>query len=282
MRSILSHAYADRRVVLIAPRDKHEAHQSNVDWEDVASNVLALNTFGPALMLTRWLVTKASRGRINLGRDRSPKPGGFFRRQRTNIPGTLPVPLEHAIQELQFPPGHPLLDHAYVGHPLEAARYLPFASFHRLLFEQKVNELVTLLASLGAEHLRVHFNEGYDRAAGVNFGVNIPGKPSVEAKGGASQSVDRHAIFEETYSPHGDPVIPSGLVWYEHEPSWLALARRRMQFKTKTFNVELVYSEDYGISAELHVGLEKLGIKFGGNYQRFETTRWDFEGTFAA
>lgn len=144
-----------------------------------------------------------------------------------------------------------------------------------------MNELVTLLASLGAMRLRVRFCEGYRTAAGIKLEANAPGKPSGSGQGSKHYDTTREALFEETYVPSRAPTIPDGLVWYEHEASWQALARRRLEHGMKSFSTELTYVDDYGVSAELSIGLEKLGFRIGGSFQRFQCTRWEFEGTFA-
>lgn len=179
-----------------------------------------------------------------------------------------------------FPPGHPLLDHAYVGHPVRDTSYTPFASFHQLMFEQKVSDLTTLLASLGAERVRVRYREGYRSGAGIRLAADVPEHPSGDGRVERHQSTLRDAVFEETYESTGTPAIPSGLVWFEHEPSWQALARRRLEFGTKTFSAELTYTDDFGVDADIKVGIDKLGIRVGGSFARFESTRWEFEGSF--
>ena len=35
------------------------------------------------------------------------------------------------------------------------------------------------------------------------------------------------------------------------------------------------------MDASLKLGLDKLGVKFGGSYAEFESTEWEFEGEFA-
>jgi hypothetical protein len=150
------------------------------------------------------------------------------------------------------------------------------------MFEQKVNELTTLLASLGAERVRIRYCEGYRAAAGIRLGVDVPGQPSGGGGGKRHQSTSRNAVFEETYESTSTPAVPNGLVWYTHEPSWQAIARRRLEFNTKTFTAELTYIDDFGIDADIKVGLDDVGIRVGGSFTRFEATRREFEGSFRA
>ena len=70
-------------------------------------------------------------------------------------------------------------------------------------------------------------------------------------------------------------------MWLGHEPSWKAIADRRLKFGTSKFKVSLVYGSDFGVTAELSAGLKGVGVKLGGAFAKFETTEWYFEGEFA-
>ena len=82
------------------------------------------------------------------------------------------------------------------------------------------------------------------------------------------------------YRPHGEPRIPGDLVWYGHEKSWQALAHRRIEHGVTSFKAELRYEDDFGINARLKGKLAGIGVNIGGSFTEFETTVWEFEGTF--
>ena len=193
--------------------------------------------------------------------------------------GTTQVSFSDAMAQLQFPPGHPLREHAYAGHPLVPSRYIPLHSFHRYLFEEKVNELVTLLASLGATRVHVVHERGYANGAGIDMGV--------QDAGAIGASAERHsrrreqASFEETFRPNGPPRLHDSPIWFGHEPSWQAVADRRLKFGTATFSATLRYEEDFGVNAEARAAFAGFGVKVGGNFEEFQATLWHFEGEFA-
>jgi hypothetical protein len=89
------------------------------------------------------------------------------------------------------------------------------------------------------------------------------------------------AHFEEEYRPRGQPRIPTGLIWLGHEPSWQALAERRLEFGTTNFSAELRYDQDYGISAELKAAIAGIKVELGGDFSEFRSTVWQFSGEFA-
>ena len=48
---------------------------------------------------------------------------------------------------LYFPPGHPRRNVVYVAHPINTERYLPLATFQRVLFEEKAREALEMLVA---------------------------------------------------------------------------------------------------------------------------------------
>jgi hypothetical protein len=214
-------------------------------------------------------------GLIGLGRSLQNKGN----QSKGNINGIRHIKHSDALKILRFPPGHPLIDHSYAGHPLCEEFYFPFNSFHKWLFEEKVNELMTILASLCATRVRVLFYQGYQSGGGINFQAQIPmASGGIESK--YNKDRESRAEFEEHFRPTGEPSIPKGLIWYGSEPSWQSLAKRRLDFNTSKFRVELRYADSFGVDASLKVGLENYGVQIG-NYEDFETTIWVFEGEFA-
>ncbi len=196
--------------------------------------------------------------------------------------GALVVLADAAERELHFLPGHPQMDHAYAMHPLDSVRYLPFAQFHEVLFAQKVAEFVTLLAGLGATQITVRAARGFRESAALNTAIHAPWN-AVSGADGASRvhTFVQRIELEERLIPRKDPEIPSGLLWFAHEPTWQALARRRLEYATDHCVAELAYDEDFGVDGGLALALERIGVRLGGSFRSFERTRWEFEVTFS-
>lgn len=281
VRSILSRPYDQRRVIVVAPETS-----ALVDWEefcgaigvdaealrkklgadwkiagiDLKQTAVAIVKLHPLYLITRgirWLMTTS-------GKNFKP----------------LLIP-EREASKLIFPEPHPLMGHCYAGHPIESKRYFPIAVFHHKLFEEKTNELVRLIASLGAQWVQVKHVQGYSRAAGISFGVTDPQSTgSAETGGRYQQDIKREITLKESYFRSVKPSIPKDLIWYRSEPTWKEFARRRKRFRTKQFQIQLTYIDDYGIDSNLIAGLQNANFKLGGSFHNFESTVWQFEGEF--
>lgn len=283
MRSILSKPYNQRRVIVVAPntsalidwvkfgeaigvdgkalRKKLGAHW-RVAGIDIKQAAVAIVKLHPSYWMVRWIYQKVTRSSKNF------KP--------------LLIS-EGEASKLMFPEGHPLVGHCYAGHPIPSARarYFPIALFHHALFEEKANDLVRLIASLGARRLKVRHIQGYRSGASISFGITEPQSTGTGGVGsGYKREINREIILEETYPTSGKPTIPKDLIWYGSEATWKEFARRRKEFHTREFQIQLTYVEDYGIDGNLIAGLQNANFKLGGTFQNFECTVWQFEGEF--
>lgn len=184
-----------------------------------------------------------------------------------------------ARRQLRFPPGHPIAGQVYAGHPLVPERYVPLASFHQVMFLEKVNEFVDLFAALRATRVRVLYREGYRRTTGGN--VSVSAGESVGVKGNVAQEQASEVMLVEEYRPSGEPEIPSNLVWFGHETAWQGYAERRIKYRTAKLQAKISYSESFGIDASLKAKVEGIGLDVGGHFTDFQSTTWDVEAEFA-
>jgi hypothetical protein len=80
--------------------------------------------------------------------------------------------------------------------------------------------------------------------------------------------------------------MPSGLVWYNHEPTWHHVAEARLHHGLTSFNLHVKYTDSFGIDARLannFSALHGLGthINLGGTFRDFEVTDWCISGSFS-
>ncbi len=278
---LLSLPYRDRQIIVTVEKDEDyqkqvpirlsdyysaEVHKANADLRNwlKLSHLKNSKTWG----VYGYLFDKA-RG---VTRDSRSQEVRHYRKLKADI----------AEEILSLPPGHPLYDTVYVGHPLKAFVYIPLANFHRVLFQEKFNELMQLFSSLGAEKVEIGYVTGYREAFEASGSIDLPVDVPVQIQASASGSregvakADLVAHFEPTAQPH----IPDDLVWYPYEKTWQQIAQGRLEGGLRKIDVSLRYEDDFGVSGELAAGLELMKFKIGGDFQKHEKTTWRFHGTF--
>jgi len=173
--------------------------------------------------------------------------------------------------QLTFPIGHPRYLVQYVAHPVHRATYVPMAGFHRFILEQKVAEAEHLLLSLGATNIEVEHSLGSGNGTDANVDATGTGKAKKRL---------RRVSSKMHLQPDRDPEIPKGLAWFEHEPLWQEVARARLEAGLESFELDIHYTDDFGVNAELSAKVEGIGIDIGGPFTRNEHEMWRLSGNF--
>lgn len=182
---------------------------------------------------------------------------------------------------LKFPPGHPRKKTLYVGHPAAPDVYFPFSDFHRLMFESKYAEAISLLMALGAKNLSIEHLTGL----GTEFvsGLEVPVEQvKVSAKAKATKNKGKSLIFNASLDGCHKPEVPKNLVWYHYEPTWQMVADGRTKYGLKEFNLNVSYKDDFGIGVKLKADVEKAGFEVGSCFQSHEETIWKITGEFSS
>ncbi|OXT02696.1 hypothetical protein B7H23_07370 [Notoacmeibacter marinus] len=282
--AIIARPYRDRQVIVLshddATRDDQPAEAKLSDY--FRHN--ALTGPPPSVWLKRdyWADSRnygifgyafdRLRGRTGSGNGGSGDGGRLVRVDGADIERIV-----------DFPPGHPRYDVAYVGHPLRPNKYVPMASFHRAMFIDKFFELTHILTALGAREISVNYSSDRSDKKGGSVGFSVAeelvGKleTSAETRNVRKSSGELKATFE----PEGEPALPDDLAWYPHETAWRSVARSRLDGGLNTIEVALRYEDDFGINGKVAAGLKGCGIELGGHFEEFERTVWRFSGTFA-
>lgn len=93
----------------------------------------------------------------------------------------------------------------YVEHPLRPTVYVPLASFHRACFDDKFNELFSLLIALGAASVTIRYEYGYRGATAANTSIILPVQtPLTFGVGGRASSANGAAgLLEARFKPTG-------------------------------------------------------------------------------
>lgn len=212
--------------------------------------------------------------------------GAARRRARRRANGALPVLVigQKEAANLSFPLGHPLKGTVYVGHPGIAGAYLPMATFHRVLFNEKAAEALRLLRSLAANEINIEYIEGFKTAGGVDFSMTVP--QSVPSSGTAKVTGTKEssttARVTMHFDPDHEPAIATDLMWYHQEPLWREVAEGRMVSGLRDFQIEVHYFDDFDVDAKLEARIAEAGLSTGGHFTEFRSTIWKLSGTFKA
>lgn len=228
----------------------------------VALPLVAVGVASAAFALQQW---RESRGR--------PKD--------TDLPYLLVTSSQ--AQRLNFPYDHPRKNVIYVADPGVGGNYYPIADFHRILFDAKVAEAVRLLSCLAATEFSVEYIKGFDRSASVNVSAFPPKGAGIDV-GGTGKSTDNtksEAKAAMKLFPTAPAHIPSDLRWFRSEPLWQEVARLRLESGLRTFNLDLSYTDDFGIDASLKAKFAEVGFGLGGTFTEYRETQWKISGTFA-
>jgi hypothetical protein len=179
-----------------------------------------------------------------------------------------------------FPPGHPRNGTVYVAHPLLGIQYFPLADFQRYLFERRAREAINLLESLGATEIIVEQIGGTSsvREAGAN--VLMPGLADAGLKTTRESASGIGLEYYGAYSPVGEPTVPKDLLWYQSELQWQDIVRARLQRGMTSFDLRVVHSENYGVSARVSAAVSQVGLSIGGEFRDFTSLAWRMRGTF--
>lgn len=188
-----------------------------------------------------------------------------------------------------FPPGHPQVDVLYVGHPAVPSRYTIPADFHRVVFEHKFSEAVTLLMALGATTIEVHHVAGWSRDFIGNMAMGLPlagtiGAVGAEAESGASRLESLLLKADLETDETRNPSLPSDLVWYPSEPLWEAVAKGRIEHGLTRCQLAVRYTDDFHVNADLHSTIVGNGkepaLKIGGAWNDHTSTVWRIDAVF--
>jgi hypothetical protein len=180
---------------------------------------------------------------------------------------------------LNLPPGHPSETEAYVCHPVDETTFLPLKDYHRWAFEHKFAELIRLLQSLGAKRIEVSHEEGWSKEFAGSIDLDLFLRAG-HGKVDSSLTSQSDMLFRADYEGHGNPRLPADLAWYDHEPAWQAIAEGRLNHDLEEFSLQLKYTDDFGINANLAAKVKKFGLSAGGSFTRHKKTIWKIRGAF--
>lgn len=276
MPNILELPYADRQLVVVAANavidaerkaaESAAAERNTKSWVDLAQPFLVYSVSG----IVAGVVVEAAVEAVKA-----------WQRLRASGVRVLSVSRSEA-EVLRFPPGHPRDGVLYVGHPTSPQTYFTTAQFHRVTFEHKFVEAVTLLMSLGAIEMTVEHVAGWSRDFSSKLSIPVlSAATEISVSAGANQGKESALLFTAKLKNEMNPAVPDHLAWYPHEPTWQAIADGRLKFGLSDFTLTVRYEDDFGVNAGLKVAAAKAGLELGGHFEDHVSTVWRIAGKFS-
>lgn len=144
------------------------------------------------------------------------------------------------LPKIEFPIGHPIANQLYIGHPYLPHKYIPFENYQLELIEDKVREFCSLVQKLGATEITIeciNATSSDGTISGKKSGSMNAQHKVIDGNASGKIEYSRHLIDElthsinmrQTFTPTQAPILPEGMVWYKHEPSWQRLYAQRME-----------------------------------------------------
>lgn len=205
--------------------------------------------------------------------------------------------------EIKFALGHPVEKCLYVSHPMHPDVYYEVNTFHDILFDDKRQELIHILESLGASYVRIetsfrqtkHEQKTSSRQIGTQVNaMDKGGHAQYDSSKSSARSADKFigTLDELHLNPHPSPHLPDELYWFHHEPSWQRLAKNALEGRYKELTCELVYRDDFSVNKKkmmnFEAGLKAFEIGINAvwkkeseqNLHQFRETVWKYHAKF--
>ena len=283
------------------------AYGANIDADELVKDVLHESTAGTA---TFGAVEWAKKRKTIICTNECASVETW--REGLRIPGVMVMDAQDIVAynesvsdeyRLVFDPGHPQNGCTYIQHPFKANRYFEANSFHNAIREQKQNELLRILESLGAysAHVQVRHEEqesrkskkGSRRSANGSYGVvSGSGSISTDMDRQSMANMSQSALKDWTFNPPENPCLPDDLVFYPTEETWQQLAKSVLRGGLKRAVVDLEYKSEYGITENYLSDIAasakslipsfemNLNSSFSADLHKLTTTQWHYEVVF--
>lgn len=172
-----------------------------------------------------------------------------------------------AARALTFSEGPFELGGVYTAHPMQHERYLPAASFHRKILEERTRETETfLLTCCGASKVEMTVDHGDNLEFKANASYEErPNTTSGKLNAKRVEGTNRHAIIKAPGRSAPGPLIPSEWIWLAAEPEWPEIHRQRRDAGITSYDLTTVVKDDRSVDFK---ALAKLpGVKLNADFE---------------
>lgn len=189
-----------------------------------------------------------------------------------------------AAEGLTFSEGPFELGGVYTVHPMQYERYLPAASFSRIILEERTRETQTfLITCCGAS--RVEMTVNYVDDLGFTADASYEERPrtgSGKLNAKRVETTQRHTISEAPGRSAPSPLTPSEWIWFAAEPEWQEIHRQRREAGITSYDLTTEIKDDRSVDLK---ALSKVpGVKLNANFgvKRHDKTVVNWKVSFRA
>lgn len=170
----------------------------------------------------------------------------------------------------KFPPGHPIVGHAYRLHPLanyantkKSDTYMPENDYDNILLEEREAELLKILINLGATKIEIIEKDENDNSSLIGASITADaGISAANISGFSKSSANNNNTNTRTYGLVGkrwfenDSLIRGDYAWLSYEPQWDTLITAREIGGCTSATVEIKQLSKYSIDRELSADIK--------------------------
>jgi len=204
----------------------------------------------------------------------------YFTRGR-GLPLGVKVVSASVAQDLTFDEGPFEIGEVYAAHPMVHGRYLPHRSYPRIILQERARETETFLLSCGASRIEMTVEHGEDLSFSAGAGYTEPrGAVSGKLRAKRKENAKRRTVIQAPGRPAPDSLVPSAWTWFEAEPEWQEIHRRRSNSGITGYELTTEITDDRLLDLE---AIAKIpGVKLTGNasVSRLDKTTWKWKVAF--
>ncbi len=193
-------------------------------------------------------------------------------------------------KKIEFPIGHPIPNQLYIAKPYTNNFYIPFEDYDLVLLEDRLREFCWLAQSLGATKISIESNKKQSTNEKQNKQLSISGKADVKLASGLLSyfnekqnerlaQIENSISLNQEFHPTSKPIVPTNLLWYEHEASWQRLVTQRLQGgllnhteRISSNSIELVKASDL---THIKGDFKNLRMKTEGEVEKQTNTMFE-------
>lgn len=193
---------------------------------------------------------------------------------QTDLPQMIPEaliisPNDPQLNDYQCSEGNFLLNTLYARHPASPNYFLKLSGFHEKLLNEKRNEFVQLLISLGAKRISLIDGKQKNKDRKLSGTLNTPvNELDIGGKAEINRSTSSQINIEGEFElPKNPPSVPKELKWFEQEDSWKTIAHGRLNGNgMKKYEVHFTYDKNSIIAPKLVTKLKGFGVDIEGKF----------------